>query len=145
VDPAKSHYIVDDSGQRGGLAAGSDFAVLGDLNADPLDGDSYPGTIDQLLKHPAIDASTIPASAGAATASRQQGKRNLRHRGDASHDTSDFGDDGSGNLRIDYVLPSRNLRTVDAGVFWPTPGDPGFQAAVDASDHRLVWIDLSRN
>ena len=33
--------------------------------------------------------------------------------------------------------------TLDAGVFWPKRGAPGSDW-VTASDHRLVWVDLSR-
>jgi hypothetical protein len=29
----------------------------------------------------------------------------------------------------------------DAGVFWPRPGDL-LDRLADASDHRLVWVDL---
>jgi hypothetical protein len=47
---------------------------------------------------------------------------------------------------VDYVLPSRDLLIVDAGVFWPASTDPlhrligGFPFA--SSDHRLVWVDV---
>ena len=56
-------------------------------------------------------------------------------------DTSDFDDRQSGNLRIDYVLPSNNLKLLGSGVFWPEPIEDGY-GLVDASDHRLVWIDI---
>src|SRR5262249_22112049 len=41
------------------------FVILGDLNADPVDGGGVPGAIDQLLKHPKVNASDPPRSAGA--------------------------------------------------------------------------------
>ena len=31
-----------------------------------------------------------------------------------------------GNLRVDYVLPRKNMRITDAGVFWPLASDPTF-------------------
>ena len=37
---AGSGYIYDDAGGTGGLKPGSSFVILGDQNADPLDGDS---------------------------------------------------------------------------------------------------------
>lgn len=40
VDPSKSSYIYDDTGVTGGLNAGDKFVLLGDQNADPIDGDS---------------------------------------------------------------------------------------------------------
>ena len=47
----------------------------------------------------------------------------------------------AGNLRVDYVLPCRELRVDDAGVFWPA-GSEDADALVTVSDHRLVWIDV---
>lgn len=122
------------------------FVILGDLNADPVDGSSLPGAIHRLLDHPKVDASFVPASIGAAEAARLQGGVNDEHRGEPSHDTADFGDDRVGNLRVDYVLPSRGLTVSGGGVFWPTTGGPAHrlvamgQAA--SSDHRLVFIDI---
>ncbi|QDV32637.1 endonuclease/exonuclease/phosphatase family protein [Tautonia plasticadhaerens] len=112
------------------------FVILGDLNADPLDGSSLPGAIDRLLDHPRVDASFVPTGAGAAEAARLQGGINAEHRGDPSRDTADFDDDRVGNLRVDYVLPSRGLTVSGGGVFWPTAGPTA------DSDHRLVFLDV---
>ena len=75
---------------------------------------------------------------------------------DPKYDTADFADTAPGNLRADYVLPSKRLKVVDTGVFWPTLDDElsrltgvfdfaqflqdgiGFPT----SDHRLVWLDI---
>ena len=57
-------------------------------------------------------------------------------------DTADFDDEAPGNLRVDYVLPSAGLEIAGAGVFWPIEGEPG-AALIDASDHRLVWVDVT--
>lgn len=134
-------YFVDDSGKAGALASGSEFVVLGDLNADPRDGNGVPGAMDQLLKHPRINATFTPRSDGGVVASQQNAELNSNHQGDPAHDTADFGGDGHGNLRVDYVLPSKGLKVVGSGVYWPKPGEPGAEA-VRASDHRLVWVDL---
>ncbi len=143
IDPNKSAYLVDDQGRAGGLTRGAKFVIAGDLNADPHDGDAYPGAIAQLLEHPLIDSQTVPASSGGEQQSALQGGVNRRHQGAARHDTGDFPDEdrSPGNLRMDYVLPSRTLIVTGAGVFWPSPEEPEF-AWVDASDHRLVWIDV---
>jgi endonuclease/exonuclease/phosphatase family metal-dependent hydrolase len=140
VDTSRSDYIYDDRGRRGGLPKNANFVIAGDLNADPVDGESAANG-QQLTKHPLINHSRTPASAGARQASARQGKANLRQKGDPSHDTAQFDAETVGNLRVDYVLPSRNLKIVDAGVFWPTDAEDGFQA-IAASDHRLVWIDV---
>lgn len=134
-------YIRDDTGATGGLAAGARFVILGDLNADPVDGDGVPGAVAQLLTHPKVNADITPVSTGAMQAALRQGKANLRHLGDPRADTADFRDDAPGNLRVDYVLPAQGLRIVGSGVFWPDPGADG-ATALDASDHRLVWIDI---
>jgi hypothetical protein len=148
VTPGKaSAYIYDDAGQRGGLAPGARFVIAGDQNADPLDGDSVPGAAQQLLEHPRVNTSATPSSDGAVDAAERQGGANLSHRGDPALDTADFADSAPGNLRVDYLLPSRPLRIVDAAVFWPTADDPLFRLVGDfpfpSSDHRLVWIDAA--
>ena len=102
--------------------------ILGDQNADPLDGDSVEAAIDQLLEHPRI-TDPLPTSAGAVEASALQGGANLAHEGDPKYDTADFNDNPApGNLRADYVLPSRDLRVTDAAVFWPVAGRPAVGA-----------------
>ena len=67
----------------------------------------------------------------------------------AAFDTADFSDNppfGAGNLRADYVLPSKSLLILDAGVFWPLSSDPLFPLVgtfpFPSSDHRLVWVDV---
>ena len=89
--------------------------IAGDQNSDPLDGDSIPGSIQQLIEHPLVNGKLTPASAGAVEASALQGGANLSHRSDPRFDTADFADTAPGNLRADYVLPRKNLQLVDAG------------------------------
>lgn len=132
--------LVDDEGRRGGLRPGERFVIMGDMNADPLDGDSLDAAALQLLQAPRV-IDPRPASRGAVLAAAAQGGDNATHRGDPRYDTADFSEPTPGNLRVDYVLPSRPLRVEDAGVFWPAPGRPGSELN-DASDHHLVWVDL---
>ena len=135
-------HIRDDAGRGGGLHRGAHFVIAGDLNADPVDGDSVPGAARQLTEHPLVNASVTPASAGGAAAAAAQGGANAEHRGDPHLDTADFRDRAPGNLRVDYVLPSATLEATGAGVFWPIAGEPGADL-IDASDHRLVWLDIA--
>src|SRR5829696_5805056 len=76
ISPGKSGYIYDDAGNTGGLKPGSLFVIAGDQNSDPLDGDSIPGAIQQLIEHPLIDTKVTPQSAGAVEASLLQGGAN---------------------------------------------------------------------
>jgi endonuclease/exonuclease/phosphatase family metal-dependent hydrolase len=141
VDPKRSAYIYDDTGIKGGLPGDSKFVIAGDLNADPVDGDSSAGAILQLLDHPKIDASCVPLSDGGEEASRDQGGKNLEQQGNAAADTGDFNDKYTGNMRIDYVLPSATLNVSGCGVFWPASNQDGHDLT-DVSDHHLVWLDI---
>jgi hypothetical protein len=142
-----SRYIYDDEGRRGGLKSGSMFVIAGDQNSDPLDGDSIPGSIQQLIEHPLVNTKLTPSSAGAVEAAALQGGANATHRSDPAFDTADFSDFAPGNLRADYVLPRKNLRMLDAAVFGPLQADPLFRLTgvfpFPSSDHRLVWIDVT--
>ena len=147
VTPGAGGYIYDDLGGTGGLRPGARFVIAGDQNSDPLDGDSIPGAIQQLLDNPRVNTQVTPESQGAVEASALQGGANLAHLSDPRFDTADFSDTAPGNLRADYVLPSRNLRILDAAVFWPTLDDPLSALTgtfpFPSSDHRLVWVDVS--
>lgn len=146
ISPAHSSYIYDDNGVMGGLRPGAMFVIAGDQNSDPNDGDSVPGSIQQLLDHPLINTNITPDSAGAVEQSILQGGANNTHLSDPAFDTADFADTTPGNLRADYVLPRKQLRIGDAGVFWPLSDDPLFPLVgtfpFPSSDHRLVWVDL---
>jgi hypothetical protein len=139
-------YIYDDAGVPGGLARGASFVIAGDQNSDPRDGDSIPGAIQQLLENRRVNATHRPSSKGAREASRIQGGANATHRSNPKFDTADFADNAPGNLRADYVLPSRDLRISDSAVFWPVQADPLFRLTgvfpFPSSDHRLVWVDV---
>ncbi|HSL63691.1 MAG TPA: endonuclease/exonuclease/phosphatase family protein [Gaiellaceae bacterium] len=156
VTPGRGGYIYDDAGRSGGLKPGELFVIAGDQNSDPLDGDSIPGAIQQLIEHPLVNTKVTPESAGAVEATALQGGANLAHRSDPRFDTADFSDTAPGNLRADYVLPRKTLQIRGAGVFWPLQADPLFRltGVFDAalwgpvggfptSDHRSVWVDVS--
>jgi endonuclease/exonuclease/phosphatase family metal-dependent hydrolase len=145
VSDPEAQWIVDDQGRRGGLPAGAAFVVAGDYNADPLDGDSRSGAMQQLLAHPRLLVHPAPVSKGAVERATELVGEVPDRRGDPARHTGDFGAP-SGNLRVDYVLPSVDLGYLgylDGGVFWPRRGEPGYDW-VGASDHRLVWVDLQR-
>jgi hypothetical protein len=146
IDPDRSDYIYDDDGATGGLKGGELFVIAGDQNSDPLDGDSIPGSIQQLIEHDLVNVAFTPSSPGAVQQSALQGGANLTHESDPKYDTADFADTAPGNLRADYVLPRVNLKITDGAVFWPLNDDPLFQPVgvfpFPSSDHRLVWIDV---
>ncbi len=146
INPAASSYIYDDQGSFGGLAAGDFFVIAGDQNSDPVDGDSIPGAIQQLLDSPLVNTRRTPASLGGPEQAALQGGANNAQLGDPAFDTADFNDFAPGNLRADYVLPSANLRITAAAVFWPTTDSRLFDLVgtfpFPSSDHRLVWVEV---
>jgi uncharacterized repeat protein (TIGR01451 family) len=152
ITPSQGSYIYDDKGGKGGIASGSNFVIMGDQNADPLDGDSFDNAIRQLLQNPNINTNVTPSSLGAAQQATLQGGANVNQKGNPSFDTADFSDTAPGNLRTDYVLPSANLNIAGSAVFWPENTDPNFPlvgtfnpslpGGFPSSDHRLVYADV---
>ena len=108
-------YIVDDEGNAGGLA-GSSFVLLGDQNADPDEGSSFGDPIGSLLfSLPAVNHSYVPVS-------------------DQYAERLDPDDTAQWGLRIDYVLPSTDLKVSDGGVY-------RYEGRA-VSDHFPIWVDL---
>lgn len=129
-------YHYDDSGSTGGLKThDSDsamFVIAGDLNANDIEGDAYPGAMSQLLEHNKINNYSAPTSKG--------GAENKPDNPNAPAHTAYWG------MRADYVVPSASLTVVDSGVFWPERSDEAFRLVKDrsaSSDHRLVWAELA--
>lgn len=142
-----AHYLddhpalVDDAGRAGGLPADELAVVLGDLNADPHDGEADRDGINALLGHPRL-SDARPRSEGAREWHRRQVQPSS---GDPALMTGWFGCFG---LRLDYVLADRRLRVPASGVFWPPAASRraawvGTPARPNASDHRLVWLDVT--
>ncbi len=138
-------YLIDDAGVPGCLGTGRRFVIMGDQNADPVNGDSFADAILQLLNNRRVDGRFVPLSSGGAGATS----------GLAA--TADFG------LRADYVLPStaglevvmdacdRAQPGLSCGIFWPRSTDPLVRLTGNcsasgpgcaSSDHRMVWLDL---
>jgi len=154
VTPGEGNYLYDDrefaaaGGRRpdkraGGLSAGASFVIVGDQNADPRDGGSRPGAINQLFESPRVNATKTPTGSGGPQAAIVHGEKNARHASDPAYDTAAFGP--SGNLRVDYVLPSADIEIVDSGVFWFTDQEPLHGLADHGtfpSDHRAVYVDV---
>lgn len=114
------------------------FVIIGDANLDPHDGNGRHQAITALLT---VTQDPRPDSQGGRQA--PQTGINASHQGDPALDTANWpAENGPGNLRVDYVLPTQSLTVLDSGVFWPADGEPMALEAALASRHRLVWIDL---
>jgi hypothetical protein len=108
------------------------FVLLANTNLDPFDGEGHNAVMHQLLDHPKLQDPQPGSMDGQASA-------NAQHRGPARLDTVDWPDPRPGNLRVNYILPSRDLVVHDGGVHWPAKARP----APHANSHRLVWQDVS--
>ncbi len=127
VDPARATYHRDDAGVAGGLPGGARFVIAGDHNADPLRGDSVAGSAQQFTTHPLINNSVVPSAA------------------DYGNNTTNTADFNPTDLRVDYVLPSKSgFAILNSAIFWPLspPGLASLVANGNASDHRLVWLEV---
>ena len=147
ISSAGAPHLYDDNGQHGGLAAGESFVIMGDLNGDSHDGQGQAG-IAKLLAAPELAQHPAPESDGGEEQARLQGGINDAHEGNPRNDTLDAADeDGPGNLRLDYVLPSKDSKVVASAVFWPQNTDTLFKLVgtfpFPSSDHHLVWVDAS--
>ena len=110
------------------------FAIIGNLNVDPQDGDGDPSALSALLK---VTQDSQPRGAW----QPPQDGPNAGHKGDPALDTAEY-DRAPGNLRLDYILPAQGLTVTGSGVLWPAPDDPLAQAVATASHRRLVWLNL---
>ena len=146
---SNADYIYDDAGVKGGLGLDASFVVMGDLNADPENGDGFLESIQDLMNHErvnvlATDGVYAPNSLGSTECVA------LGDCGDSIYPdriTSTFG------LRVDHAIPSNDLNIIDSGVFWPATFEEGRLLMNDSrvgkwgngkdisSDHRLVWIE----
>jgi len=131
-----AEYITDDAGDSVPFPAGGHFVILGDMNADPDEGDSYKNPILMLLEHPDVRRVMTPRS----------DHFDRREKGLDPDDTSRF------RLRVDYVLPSRALvwtsgRVIDRLSDLLRIGDEialddGESGTSVPSDHFPVVLDL---
>lgn len=112
------------------------FTLIGNVNLDLMDGDGRADALQKLLTHtqdPSPRGAYQPPQSGA----------NAKHRGDPAFDTAEYDENRSGNLRVDYILPAQSLNVVDSAVIWPTPSDPLAQIVSAASNHKLIWVDVT--
>lgn len=134
-----SRALYDDTGKRGGLAKSAEFIVMGDLNTNPgAKSSRYRDkvAIDQLLDHPRVQDTGAWTVSEGALLGRTPGPPKYFERNTIIYA------EGS---RVDYVLPSIGLTIKAGGVFWPDrqKDAEGNALAEVASDHRIVWVDIS--
>ncbi|NUB46369.1 endonuclease/exonuclease/phosphatase family protein [Fertoebacter nigrum] len=99
------------------------FVLLGNANLDLHAGQGRTAAMASLLAHPALRDPLPQGADGPATADYSAR-------------------DGPGKLRVDYVLPSVDLRITAAGVLRPAPGTALAATASTASRHAPVWADI---
>jgi endonuclease/exonuclease/phosphatase family metal-dependent hydrolase len=132
ITPKKGDFIYDDRGVYGGLEEGASFVILGDQNASPDRKNDTKSVITELLESDQTNNTFAPQS--------EAGKNNRPDNPYAKHHTASWA------ARADYVIPSKDLKINQGGVFWPTKDDPLYRLVKDrasSSDHRLVWLELT--
>ena len=127
-------------GAKGSLAAEAvrylESLAVRNYTPDTIEGRR--DALNALLADPRV-ADPRPESAGARAAA------DPGQSGDPALDTAGF-DPPTGNLRLSYVLPSRDLAILGSGVLWPPPDSDTaarFGPPEEWSRHRLVWVDLA--
>ena len=116
--------VLGDQGRRSSITAEDAFVVMGDLNADPDEGSSFENPMERyLLTHPRIQEVTAPTASDSTM---------------AWYPDLDADDTAQWGLRVDYVLPSRNLAVLDRGVLRTDPAAP-----LQVSDHFPVFVDVA--
>ena len=133
--------LRDDAGRVAGPPA-APVVVLGDLNADPFDGDGM---------HEGIAAAARPSGAAGPRARQRRGgrgggagrgQRPPRRPGGARHRRlARRARPGQPPGRLRAALGGAPV--AGAGVFWPEPGERMAAVAALASAHRLVWVDIA--
>ncbi|MCW8834567.1 MAG: endonuclease/exonuclease/phosphatase family protein, partial [Colwellia sp.] len=135
INGEQGHYIYDDLGNKGGLAAEQAFVILGDQNASTDEGDAITTKTSQginaLLRDSKIQ-DPKPTSSG--------GDLHSADNKNSKYHTAYWG------MRADYVLPSTiGFTLIASGVYWPEKQQESYRLIKDrqaSSDHRLVWVDV---
>lgn len=115
-------YVVDDNSKYGGFGSDAPFVIVGDLNADPKKGDSFKNPIGKLMAARRVSREFTP-------------KADIEVAGLEPTDTSMF------KMRVDYVLPSKELKVTQGGVWRTLPSSSGAGGNFP-SDHFPVWVDV---
>ncbi len=105
-----------------GPAPTARFVIAGDANLDPVNGEGRKQAIHRLLTDPRLQDPEPRDSTGSTATVRWK---------------------GVGDMRVDYLLPSADWLIEDAGVYWTDAAGAPYDAAMHASRHRLIWVDLS--
>ncbi|MDB5658628.1 MAG: endonuclease [Cypionkella sp.] len=108
------------------------FVILGQSNLDPADGGGRKQAITALLRHSALQD---PAPRGQST------RHDPGQSGDPALDTALY--PKIGGLRVEVILPSKDLHVSGAGVVWPPDADPTAVTLTAASRHHPLWVDLA--
>lgn len=107
------------------------LVLMGTANLDLADGDGNPAALAALTSGPLRDTSPRGTAA----------RSDPGQRGDPALDTALY--NRVGGLRVDYLLPSPDLKVRDSGVLWPPEEDPLSATLDQAGRHRPVWLDLA--
>ncbi len=123
------HYLNGEFGP----APVRNFVVIGDANLDPVDGEGRKQAILDLLNDPRLQD---PKPMRPGKVENPNGDK-----GDPRLDTVEWPLPDPGPRRVDYILPSADLKLSGSGIYWPEK-DREAEVAAAASRHRMVWVDI---
>lgn len=118
----KADYIYDDAGQRGGLRPGSTSPSPATRTPTRMTVTPFPVRHNNFSTPPReLDARADERGCRRSHAAAGRGQPDPHHPGRPRHRRLLR---APGQPRVDYVLPSKQLRIKDSGVFWPVSSDP---------------------
>lgn len=120
-----AEYVYDDDGCEGGLDEDEPFVILGDLNTEEGDEQTFDVIGEHVYGNPRVNTEGIPTSPGGRAAGNERWTAGWE-------------------AQSDYVLPSQEFDVVDSAVFWPHPEEePELNELADrASDHFMLWSEV---
>ncbi len=108
------------------------FVILGQSNLDPMDGEGLPDALQALLHNPALQDPEPRAN----SFTPDKG-----HKGDAALDTAFY--PKTGGLRVELILPSNDLKILNAGILRDPPETEFGQTLTTASRHWPLWVEIA--
>lgn len=124
-----NQYISEDPNLPGiKPKPGRYFVIMGDLNSDPEKGDSERKAINDLIANSRINYKRV--------------SRDTFMGPDLNKNTGEGVQVAPLELRLNYILPSRDIRIKELEIFRPEDDRYWWDKARQASDHFFLWADL---
>ena len=144
------HYLngkpfLDDQNRTLKFNNNNFFVIMGDFNSNHVwDGSLSSLSSSQLLYHPLVNQEASVGKFVPKSNYNEVLSSDKYFQTENSNYATRIKNNGKME-RIDFVLPSANLKVTNSGVFWPTREEDTldiFSETDLCSDHRLVFVDI---